>query len=189
MTNPEMFPDYQDAFIVGKIISLDNEVFTVNVLKSISGSTDSENILVDMNFHYLGFSEETSSPVVGDFCILSIKKYDDIYKAKDRAVKADSGDYQTLKCLYESIHFAGGDVPAIQWYVNSGGTENGFGFGSGKAYVTRPNGEIVEITDISIKLNSDQSLDSSGQDAEEPVIENPETGSDIDYIQFAFGEL
>ena len=36
-----------------------------------------------------------------------------------------------------------GDLAAIEWYVNSGGTENDFSFKSGSAFVRRSNGDKV----------------------------------------------
>ncbi len=184
MVNPELFPGDQDAMIVGQIISPYQENYVVKVLKVINGSVEGESILVDKNFTYLAFSEEHYNPQLGDFCVLAIKKYDGIYKVRfpDRVVKADSGNYETLKCIYEDVRFQGGDVPAIQWYVNSGGTENGFGFASGKAYVTRPNGEIIDITDISLKV----SYDENGNEVYSNGINNPQTRNQFNYQAFAF---
>ena len=154
MTNPEYFPGDQDAMIVGHIVSIEQNNFRISVLKILNGSMSENSILVEKNFTYLSFSEGHAVSKVGDFCIMAIKKYDDIYKARfpDRVVKANSGDYATLKCLYEDGYYGATDVPPIQWYTNSGGTENGFGFSSGRAYVTRPNGEMVDITDIALKV-------------------------------------
>lgn len=187
MTNPESFPGDQDAMIVGQIISEEQEFYNINVLKILNGSIENENIKVEKGFTYLGFSEEHFNAQVGDFCIIAIKKYDDIYKLiyTDRAVKANSGDYKTLRCLYESVNYQGGDVPAIQWYVNSGGTENGFGFGSGIVNVTRPNGETVDITDIAVMVTFDLSGNMVIVDSGNNIIPNPQTSSSFDFFGIA----
>ncbi len=182
MTNPEYFPGDQDAMILGQIISLEDDVFLISVLKTINGSVDSDTIQVDGKFTYLGFSQEHYDAKVGDFCIIALKKYDDVYKViyPDRAVLADSGDYKTLKCFHDEENPQGGDVPAIQWYVNSGGTENGFGFSSGRAYVTRPNGETVDITDIAATVAFDQSGNMTIIDLGNNIIPNPITSMSFD---------
>lgn len=186
MTNPEYFPGDQDAMLLGQITGIEDEFSTISVLKVLNGSLESDNIQVEGSFTYLGFSPEHFDAEVGDFCIIAIKKYNDIYRVlyPDRAVRADSGDYKTLKCLYESVHYQGGDVPAIQWYVNSGGTENGFAFGSGRAYVDRPNGERVDITNISQKVT----FDDNGTIflVEDTEIPNPSTSSSINSKLFLF---
>jgi len=58
--------------------------------------------------------------------------------------KATSGDYNTLTLEPLNAPTPGllGDLAYIQWYVNSGGTENDFYFNSGTAYVRRPNGPV-----------------------------------------------
>ncbi|MDX1358129.1 MAG: hypothetical protein R3232_04810 [Clostridia bacterium] len=158
MTNPEYFPGDQDAMILGQIKTIEGEIITITVLKVINGSVDGDSIRVDGLFTYIGFSPENADARAGDFCIIAIKKYDEFYKViyPDRAVLADSGDYKTLRCLHDASNPQGGDAPAIQWYVNSGGMENGFAFGSGRAYVTRPNGERVDITDIALEISFDK---------------------------------
>lgn len=141
----ESFKCNQDATIVGQIVDKEEDKFTVKVLKTISGKVKSENIEVKSDFAYQGFSEENSKPQVKDFCFLSLKDKGSYYQKAWYTVKADSGDYKTLKLLFEDVHFGGGDIPAIQWYVNSGGKEKDFYFVNTSIYVKRPNGQTVKI--------------------------------------------
>lgn len=176
----EEFAKDQDAVIVGQIIEKTENYFNVKVLKCISGKIDSENILIEKDFGYAGFSEGKSHPAVDDFCVLSVKMTGDAYKIAWTAAKADSGDYKTLKLIYEAKEFGGGDIPAIQWYVNSGGTEKDFFFKSDKAFVKRPDGEVVDITDIAIELGKDYSVEQSDtyikdSDEQENSVNNGET--------------
>lgn len=188
MVNPEYFPGDQDAMIVGQIVSLDQNNFRISVLKVLNGSMSSDSILVEKNFTYLSFSEAHAVSQVGDFCIMAIKKDDDIYKViyPDRVVKANSGDYATLKCLYEDVYYGATDVPAIQWYANTDGAENGFGFGSGRAYVTRPNGEILDITDIAVKVSYDKSGNPVYSEPLDYEVVNPQTNASIPHFTLAF---
>lgn len=187
MVNPEYFPGDQDAMIVGQIASEEQEIFVVTVMKILNGSLDSENIYVEKGFTYLSFNEEHAKPQVGDYCILALKKDDELYKVRfpDRVVKANSGDFTTLKCLYEDGFYGATDVPAIQWYVNSGGIENGFGFGSGRANVTRPNGETIDITDIAVMVTFDDSGNMVIVDEGNNIVPNPQTSSSYDFTGIA----
>jgi len=187
MTNPEYFPGDQDAMLLGQIIEVEGNISTITVLKVLNGSIENDTIQVDGKFTYLGFSQEHFEAKVGDFCIIPVKKYDDVYKVvyPDRAILADSGDYETLKCYYEDYNYGGGDVPAIQWYVNSGGIENGFGFGSGRVNVTRPNGETIDITDVAVRVTFDEAGNMVIVDSGNDNVPNPQTSSSYDYTGVA----
>ena len=76
--------------------------------------------------------------------VFSLKKTGDYYKKAWGIFKATSGDYNTLTLEPLNAPTPGllGDLACIQWYVNSGGTENDFYFNSSTAYVRRPNGPV-----------------------------------------------
>lgn len=141
----ESFKADQDAAIVGQLTGKKDDTFTVKVLKVISGKVKSDTISVKDNFAYQGFSEENSKPQVNDFCFLSLKNKGSYYEKVWYTVKADSGDYRTLKLLFEDIHFGGGDIPAIQWYVNSEGKDKDFFFSGNRIFLRKPDGENVKI--------------------------------------------
>ncbi|NLJ76460.1 MAG: hypothetical protein GX325_04265 [Peptococcaceae bacterium] len=57
--------------------------------------------------------------------------------------KGTTGDYQTLKLLSPEIRYPYycGDIAALQWYVNSGGTDQEFFFDQDRVYVCLPGDE------------------------------------------------
>lgn len=78
----EDFKADQDVIIVGQLISQSGDYFTVEVNKVISGSVDSDKILLCSDFQY-GWgdtSEEAMIPKVNDYCVMSLKKYGSYYK-------------------------------------------------------------------------------------------------------------
>lgn len=137
----ESFKQDQDAFIVGQLIDKQGDKFTVKALKVLSGKLKADSILVSGDFTY-GWDKAT--PKENDFCVFSLKKTGDYYKKAWGIFKATSGDYKTLKLERLNAPSPGllGDLACIQWYVNSGGTENDFYFNSNTAYVRRPNGPV-----------------------------------------------
>lgn len=140
----DQFKEDQDALIVGQLIDKQGNSFKVTVLKVLSGNVSSNSILVSDNFTY-GWDKET--PSVNDFCVFSLKKSGTIYKKAWGIFEATSGDYQTLTLKPLNAPTPGllGDLAAIQWYVNTGGTEKDFFFTNSTAHVRRPNGQIVQI--------------------------------------------
>lgn len=135
----------QDALIVGQLIAQNGDSFTVEVNKVLSGSVTSDKIALTSDFQY-GWgdsSEITMKPKVNDYCVMSLKKYGSYYQKAWGIFKATTGDYETLKLLSEDIKYPyySGDIAAIEWYVNSGGTEKEFFFDQNRVYVSRPNGE------------------------------------------------
>jgi len=137
----ESFKQDQDAFIVGQLIDKQGDKFTVKVLKVLSGKVKADPILVSDDFTY-GWDKAT--PTVNDFCVFSLKRTGDYYKKAWGIFKATSGEYNTLKLEHLNAPTPGllGDLACIQWYVNSGGTENDFYFNSSTAYVRRPDGPV-----------------------------------------------
>lgn len=168
----EQFKDDQDAIIVGEIVESNEKVYKVCVIECISGKVESNNILIDKEFQYAGFSEEKAQPIVDDFCVISVKKYGEIYKRAWYAVKADSGDYKSLKLIYEAKRFGGGDIPAIQWYINSGGVEKNFYFSSDKVFVRKPDGKDIEITNISLEVGIEPTSITPTIEKEEQLEDN-----------------
>lgn len=149
--------EYQDALIVGRLIDKQEDKFSVRVLKVISGKASSDIIYVASDFYY-GWVE-TELPAVNDFCVMSLKRSQGVYRKAWGIFKADSGDYRTLRLVPENARSTGlsGDLACIEWFVNSGGTENDFFFDRGTAHIRRPNGETVQIypkptTDNNTKL-------------------------------------
>ncbi|MDD2420882.1 MAG: hypothetical protein PHC60_10420 [Heliobacteriaceae bacterium] len=140
----ESFKADQDALIVGELLGKQGDKFNVKVLRVLSGKVTSATILVDADFTY-GWTE--AEPAVADFCVLSLKRQGDYYQKAWGIFKADCGDYETLKLAAVNAPTPGllGDLACIQWYVNSGGKEKDFSFSSGTAYVTRPNGEVLQL--------------------------------------------
>ncbi|HEX3031505.1 MAG TPA: hypothetical protein VHS59_04590 [Bacillota bacterium] len=140
----ESFKQDQDALIVGQLVSMEDGKFSVQVLKVLSGKVDSDTILVSSDFRY-GWSQ--TLPQVKDYCVLSLKRSQGVYKKAWGIFKADGGDYKTLKLLPENAKGLGlqADLACIEWYVNSGGKEKDFSFNSGTAYVKRPNGQVVQV--------------------------------------------
>ncbi len=135
----------QDAVIVGQLIAQSGDSFTVEVNKVLSGSVASDKIALISDFQY-GWgdsSEITMKPKVNDYCVMSLKKYGSYYKNAWGIFKATTSDYMTLKLISEDIKYPyySGDIAAIQWYVNSGGTEKEFFFDQNRVYISRPNGE------------------------------------------------
>jgi len=137
----ESFKQDQDAFIVGQLIDKQRGKFTVKGLKVLSGKVNADSILVSDDFTY---GWDIATPKVNDFCVFSLKKTGDYYKKAWGIFKATSGDYNTLTLEPLNAPTPGllGDLACIQWYVNSGGTENDFYFNSSTAYVRRPNGPV-----------------------------------------------
>ena len=137
----ESFKQDQDAFIVGQLIDKQGGKFTVKGLKVLSGKVNADSILVSDDFTY---GWDIATPKLNDFCVLSLKKTGDYYKKAWGIFKATSGDYNTLTLEPLNAPTPGllGDLACIQWYVNSGGTENDFYFNSSTAYVRRPNGPV-----------------------------------------------
>jgi hypothetical protein len=147
----EDFKADQDVIIVGQLISQSGDYFTVEVNKVISGSVDSDKILLYSDFQY-GWgdtSEGAMIPKVNDYCVMSLKKYGSYYKKAWGIFNATNSDYKTLKLHSEDIKYPyyTGDIAAIEWYVNSGGTEKDFFFNENRVYVKRPNGEILLVHD------------------------------------------
>lgn len=143
----ESFRKDQDALIIGELIDKNDNLFLVKVIKVMSGKVDAEEIWVE-EFDYAWLNaDNTVKPSVTDFAVLSIKRYDNLYKKAWGAFKASSGDYRTLKLLTEDISYPAGntDIAALQWYINSGGLEKEFYFIGSQAYVRRPNGEELQI--------------------------------------------
>lgn len=145
----EDFQADQDAIIVGQLIAQSGDSFTVEVNKVISGSVATEKIALISDFQYgWGNSSEIAmKPKVNDYCVMSLKKYGSYYKKAWGIFKATTGDYKTLKLLSEDIKYPyySGDIAAIEWYVNSGGTEKEFFFNGNRVYVKRPNGETLLV--------------------------------------------
>ena len=142
----------QDALIVGQLIAQNGDSFTVEVNKVLNGSAPAGIIALSSDFQYgwadtSSISADTSNilmkPKVDDYCVVSMKKHGSYYKKAWGIFKATTGDYRTLKLLSEDIKYPyySGDIAAIEWYVNSGGTEKEFFFDQNRVYVSRPNGE------------------------------------------------
>lgn len=144
----ESFKQDQDAFIVGQLLDKQGDMFTVKVLKVLSGKVISDSILVSADFTY---GWEKAIPKVNDFCVFSLKKTGDYYKKAWGIFKATNGDYNTLKLeqLNAPIPWLLGDLACIQWYVNSEGKENDFYGHNTTWYVRRPNGQDVQIYPVS----------------------------------------
>jgi hypothetical protein len=143
----ESFNVDQDGIIVGQFIDKKDDKYIVKVLKVISGKVESSTILVDNEIDYRWSLETTIIPAVNDYFVMSVKRKGDYYKQGWGTFKADSGDYKPLKLLTEDITYSrnNNSVACIEWYVNSGGTENNFSFIGSTAFVTRPNGERLQI--------------------------------------------
>lgn len=135
----------QDALIVGRLIAQNGDIFKVAVNKVLSGSAPADIIALSSDFQYgwAGAGSISMEPKVDDYCVMSLKKHGSYYKNAWGIFKASTGDYRTLKLLSEYIKYpyCSGDIAAIEWYVNSGGTEKEFFFDQNRVYVSRPNGE------------------------------------------------
>ena len=142
----DAFKKDQDAIIVGQIINDLGDKFNVKVIKVISGKVNPDAINVAKDLTY-GWGETGLVPAVNDFFVMSLKKSGVNYKNAWGIFKADSGDYRTLKLSTANASSTGllGDLACIEWYVNSGGTENDFSFSNSVAYIKRPNGKVVQI--------------------------------------------
>jgi len=140
----EQFKENQDAMIVGQLLGKQGNNFEVTVFKVLSGKVSSDTILLSDDFTY-GWDKET--PSVNDFCVFSLKKSGDLYKKAWGIFEATSGDFKTLALKSLNAPSPGllGDLAAIQWYVNTGGTEKDFSFSNSTAYVRRTNGQVVQI--------------------------------------------
>lgn len=142
----ESFKADQTAFIVARLIETKDEKITAEVMKVISGTVKSQNVITIDKFKY-PWTDPEVTPAADDYCVLSLKKTGSGYKVAWGAYRADSGDYKTLKLINENIISQGlrTELGCIEWYVNSGGTENDFFFQGSNAYVKKANGEAVQI--------------------------------------------
>ncbi len=142
----ESFKADQTAFVVAQIIDIKDEKITAKVMKVISGTVKSQNVITIDKFNY-SWTDPEVTPAVNDYCVLSLKKTGSGYKIAWGAYQADSGDYKALKLYNENIMSQGLriDLGCIEWYVNSGGKEKDFFFQGTSAYVKRPDGETVQI--------------------------------------------
>lgn len=176
----EEFREDQDAFIVGRLIEKQGDNFKVKVLKVLSGKVSSETILVLGDFKY-GWDKEI--PSVNDFCVFSLKKSGTFYKKAWGIFQATSGDFKSLKLKPSNAPTPGllGDLAAIQWYVNTGGTEKDFSFSNSIAYVKRPNGEVVQI--YPVPDNSDEAKAYS--DAMNQISNSPSSSETNSFIYVA----
>ena len=148
----ESFKKDQDAIIVGKIIKNEDDKFTVEVLKLISGRVRGQDIYVKNDFNY-GYGDTGLFPKVNDYCVMSIKKKGSVYVRAWGIFKADSGDYRTLNLLTDEIkyRYCNADIAAIEYYVNSGGKEKDFFFKGNEAYARKKDGEKIKIYPQNIK--------------------------------------
>ncbi|MHB1653945.1 MAG: hypothetical protein ACYCVD_15935 [Desulfitobacteriaceae bacterium] len=155
ITHAREINDYQSALIVGQLSEKVEGKFKVKVLKVISGPLTSEEIYVPDTIKY-GWREAIEPvPMVDDYCVMSLMKTENlnVYNGASDIFKADSGDYKDLKILVSEMKYPRGtraEIAALQWFVNSNGTENNFMFksdeiGSSVVSVERLNGEIVQI--------------------------------------------
>jgi hypothetical protein len=140
----KQFQEDQDAIIVGQLLEHQPNSFKVKVIKVISGKVSSDTILLSDDFTY-GWDKRT--PSINDFAVFSLKKTGSTYKKAWGIFEATSGDYKTLTLKSHNAPSPGllGDLAAIQWYVNTGGTEKDFSFSNSTAFVKRPNGQLVQI--------------------------------------------
>lgn len=178
----ESFKADQDAIIIGQLTAKNDNVFTVKVLKVMSGTLKPEIIAVNSDFEY-GFGITGLKPVVNDYCVMSLKKSGTNYKKAWGVFKATSGDYRTLNLLSEDIKYpySNGDIAAIEWYINSGGTEKEFSFVGNTVFVNRPNGERLEI--YNGVITSKKELPTSGKTNNEESFRFPYSTF---YIALAF---
>lgn len=133
----------QDALIIGKIIDENNQKYTFEVLQLISGKTKGNKIELKTRVDRK-IDEEflNTKPKKGNFYILSLEKNMYTYQIKWGAYKTDSGDFATLKLETKGLSDrAKSDFAAIQWYVNSGGTDKDFAFSQDGVYLKKENGE------------------------------------------------
>jgi hypothetical protein len=139
----EDFAKEQDAIVLFQVIESDGVTIKGQILHVISGNVDGTTItIVDDDIRLLGMLPEPKLQV-GDYCVMSVKQYGNHYEQGLDALRADSGDYKTLKFYYSS-HFT--DIDALQYYVNSGGVEKEFQFNGNKAFVIAEDGTKIDIT-------------------------------------------
>ena len=144
----ESFKKDQDAIIVGRFAQKIDDKFKVEVIKVISGTIASKQILVSEDFYY-GWSEQL--PQTSDYAVMSLKRYGRYYEKAWGIFKADGGNFKTLKLSQVNAKSPGlsADLACIQWYINSGGNEKDFSFENSNAYVRRPNGQVIQIYPLS----------------------------------------
>ena len=137
------FAEDQDAIVLFQVMTIDNENIEAQVLQVISGEVAEDRISIEnKDIRLMGMLPD-SNLYVGDYCVMSVKRYGNHYRKAWAALKADSGDYRTLKFYYSS-HFS--DIDALQYYVNSGGVEKDFQFDGVKVFVVAEDGEKKNIT-------------------------------------------
>lgn len=137
----ESFKADQDAIIIGQLIGSENSKFRVTVFKVISGKLDVNEIWVS-DFKY-DFSVTGLEPHINDYCVMSLKKSQGHYQKAWGIFKASSSDYKTLKLMNDIKHSP--DIAAIEWYINSGGTEKDFYFNEEGVFLKKSNGEELQI--------------------------------------------
>jgi len=139
----ESLADDQDAIILFEVMKISESTIEANVLFVVSGEVTAESITIKNNNIRLQGMLPDPELNTGDYCVMSVKKYGNNYKQALMALKADSGDYETLKFYYSS-HAS--DIDALQYYVNSGGIEKDFSFDGAKVVVRLEDGGEKEIT-------------------------------------------
>lgn len=138
----ESFSEDQDAIILFQVLSIDDQVIEVDVIQVISGEVIDEKINIsNQEIRIVGMLPD-SNLYTGDFCVMSIKNHGDYYIQAWAALKADSGDYKTLRFYYSS-HFE--DIDVLQYYVNSGGVVKDYNFEDGRVYAVIDD-ERIDIT-------------------------------------------
>lgn len=139
----ESFAEDQDAIILFQVLEIDDKVIEADVLQVITGEVSDDKIKIsNEEIRILGMLPD-SYLYTGDFCVMSVKNYGNYYKQAWAALKADSGDYKTLRFYYSS-HFE--DIDVLQYFVNSGGLEKDFRFEEGSVFAVTDNGVEVNIT-------------------------------------------
>lgn len=133
----------QDAVVLFEVVSVGDHTFKAKVLHVVTGEVVGETITVSKeNIEFLGMLPDPDLKT-GDYCVMSVKRYGDLYKKVHGALKADSGDYRSLKFYYSS-HFS--DIDALQYFVNSGGVEKDFYFDGSQVFVRLKDGGEEEVT-------------------------------------------
>ncbi len=131
----------QYALAVGEVIEVDTSSAKIRIEEIISGEKLPDIINVEIPGDFLPKYEPALRP--NDYFVLSINKNGQEYAIAMGYYRVTRLDIKTLEILEGPL--PPGDLAALQWYINSGGTENDFYFIESDAYVRHSDGSSTMI--------------------------------------------
>jgi hypothetical protein len=132
----------QYALALGTIVSASDASVRFEVGTIISGKALPPVINVQVPGPFMEAAPYTKLEP-GDHAVLSLDQEADQYTVAWGCFKVSSLDITTLEVIEGPL--SQGDLAALQWYINSQGTENDFYFVGTNAYVRHPDGTSTQL--------------------------------------------